>query len=273
MGAAIRHLGRWARAGALARALAWPQAAVAEAPAAAPLRVAFSIDTSEVGEEGPVIRRRIDERGALVLRELEVLPARSEEDPRLIATIHQDPADPFNYTYVLALVDARGDTRLETRGECKQCTEGALTERVIEAVRTTIVRLRQLDAPEEPPSTRPEGPEPPPSVVPEPAPEPAGLGPKGKAGVGLTIVGVLAAGTGLGLTLNPSRVDPDMPLHRIETQTPGVAILSAGAAVLITGVVLLVLDRPGRRHRRQATALDQGRRVQAARAPTKGGSP
>lgn len=258
-GGALRRLGAAIHAGVLSLALALPEVALAAPEASPPLRVAFTIDTSEVGEEGPVIKRRIDERGAVLLRELEVLPARDDDDPRLIATIRQDPSDPFNYTFAITLVDQSGETRLDARGECPQCTESALTERVLATVRTAIGRLRELERGDE---AVPEGPpEPPPVSALEPTPK-AGLGTAGKAGLGLTIVGVVGASAGLGLTLNPVRTRPDDPLHTIDTRPPGIGLLAAGGAVLITGVVLLVVDQARRRKRAQErVAPEPGRGV------------
>jgi hypothetical protein len=65
----------------------------------------------------------------------------------------------------------------------------------------------------------------------------------GKAGVGLLAGGTVATAAGLGLSLAEEPADPNMPLNKITIHPAGYAILAVGAAALVTGAVLLVLDR------------------------------
>jgi hypothetical protein len=98
-------------------------------------------------------------------------------------------------------------------------------------------------------------PEPEPQPDPEPPPPPdKSLEVAGKAGIALTVIGVAGVGVGLGLALAPARPHPDRPLEEIATKTPGFVTLGISAAVLVTGVALIVVDRT-RAKRRNAALL------------------
>jgi hypothetical protein len=65
----------------------------------------------------------------------------------------------------------------------------------------------------------------------------------GKAGIALTVIGAAGLGVGIGLALSPARPHPDRPTDEIATQLPGYVTLGIGAAVLVTGVALIIVDR------------------------------
>ncbi len=70
----------------------------------------------------------------------------------------------------------------------------------------------------------------------------------------LLAVGIAGAAVGVVLVILPPKVDVDAPLYETTTRPPGFAVLGVGAAALVTGVVMLVVDRR-RARRSRATAL------------------
>jgi hypothetical protein len=251
--------GTWMHPVAWSVALALASPAAAAAPSG-PRHATVEIDTSDIGEEGPVIKRRTHERTDVVLRAAGVLPGRPDaRDP----VIHVDvdvlagPDPGYQCEVWISRDDAvLGERR---RVECPLCTESEIVQRVEATVRE-LVALLPADADAEP-SPEPEpsatsGSTPPSSSTPAPPSDTddrAGLGPLGKAGAALVPVGAAAAIAGAVLVALPAKVDQDDPLYEIDYRPPGAATLAAGGAVLVAGVVLLVVDR--RRARPRTTAL------------------
>jgi hypothetical protein len=229
----------------------------AEVQAAAPRYATVEIDTSDIGEEGPIIKRRTRERTDVVLRAAGVLPGRAgADDPMIHIDVDElAGADPGYQCEVW--ISRKGVVLGERRRvECTLCTESEIVERAEAAVSELVAQLDTLVVEE--PAAEPE-PEPEPTEA-EPAsssPTDDGsrkrLGTLGKAGVGLLAVGVAGAGVGAVLVALQPVVDQDDPLHETNYRPPGIVTLSAGAAVLVAGVVMLVVDR--RRARSRTTAL------------------
>lgn len=231
-----------------------------EPTTAEPRYATVEIDTSDVGEEGPVIKRRTRERTDVVLRAAGVLPGRSQDDP----VIHVDideliGADPG---YQCEVWISRADAVLgeRRRVECTLCTESEIVQRVETTVSELVAELDELVQPQEPPE--------PDEPITEPEPEPmtdpssdslaaderrVPLGSLGKTGAALIAVGIAGAGVGAVLLALPPKVDQDDPLYETTYRPPGAATLATGAAVLVAGVVMLVVDR--RRARSRTTAL------------------
>lgn len=228
--------------------------------AAEPRHASVEIDTSEVGEEGPVIMRRTRERTDVVLRAAGVLPGRPDAaDPVIYVDVNELTGAEPGYeceVWISHLGKVVGERR---RVECTLCTESEIVQRV-EATVSELVPLLPTDAEAEPtdptptettPPTETEGSDP--STTPTDGERRKGLGGMGKAGVALIAVGVAGAAAGAVMVALPPKVDQDDPRYEVTYRPPGIATLAAGGAALVTGIVLLVVDR--RRARPRTTAL------------------
>lgn len=230
-------------------------------------RVSLVVDTSALLEESAVIQERVREGLAVTLRDLEILPAKQASEPTLRVELRQADGDAFRYGFSITL--ERGELRqqaLRHSGECESCTEGEIVARVLTTVDTLGEELCEATAPEAEeaetaPTSEPVVEVPPPRLDraamddPDPAdvgdPSPSGrrrLGPVGVGGVASLSVGGVALGVGVALALRQPTPLEDRPLFVRSTETPGVAVASVGAGLLLTGVILLLIDR--RRTRR-----------------------
>jgi hypothetical protein len=226
-----------------------------------PRHATVEIDTSDVGEEGPVVKRRIRERTDVVLRAAGVLPGRAGgSDPIIHIDIDElvgaDPGYQFEM-WISQRDELLGERR---RVECTLCTESEIVARVEETAAVLLTQLEALAEQADPPADARE-----PVVEPEPTsaaspamaddePPQKGLRGLGKAGVALLSVGLAGAAVGAVLVVLPPTVDEADPLYETTTRPPGWAVLGVGGAALVSGTVMLIVDR--RRARRpRATAL------------------
>jgi hypothetical protein len=245
----------------LVLALAQPAVAAEPAPSE-PRHATVEIDTSDIGEEGPVIKRRTRERTDVVLRAAGVLPGRPDAgDPVIFVDVDELTGTEPGYqceVWISYGGQVLGERR---RVECTLCTETEIVQRVESTVGELIELLPAGPPPDDGSSTEP-NPDPTPSSdtpsdsATTPSTEADGrrrLGTLGKAGAALIAVGVAGAAAGAVLVALPPKVDEDDPLSETNYRPPGAATLAAGAAVLVAGVVMLVVDR--RRARKRTTAL------------------
>jgi hypothetical protein len=213
-------------------------------------RASLEIDTTAAGPAGPIIHSRLDELGNRQLRRAEVLPGRGAQDPWIKITVRAVAGDEPGFIISSALyADGKPIAESAHEGECRLCTEGEAVERATAEVERLVPFVRELavarqKAAED--AARP--PPPPPPEVPEVKP----LGAPGKAGIFLLALGGVGVGVGTGLALLEPRPDPDMPLNVINTRPAGFAAIGVGAALVVTGAVLLALDR---RPQKRKTAL------------------
>ena len=119
---------------------------------------------------------------------------------------------------------------------CSLCTEGEAVERA----RSELLRLVPFVRARFRAAAKPKDKAPP---IVAPPPQDNRLGTYGKVGIGLLAGGVVVFGTGLGLAIAKPRPNPDDPLLVINTRPIGYAVLGVGAAAIVSGAVLLVLDR------------------------------
>lgn len=211
-------------------------------------RASVEIDTSDVGEEGPVVKRRVRERTDVVLRAAGVLPARPEGgDPLVHVDIDPLQGEDPGYRFELWITRDGVLVGERRRVECTLCTESEIVQRV----ETTVGEiLEELDAPPEPADDAPEPATAEPATA-EPAPVAATppdrprapLAALGKGGVALLTLGIAGLGVGATLVALPPRVKLDDPLYETTTRPPGFVVLGVGAAAAISGVAMLVVDR------------------------------
>ncbi|MDC0717799.1 hypothetical protein [Nannocystis bainbridge] len=212
-------------------------------------RASLAIDTNGAGPAGPVIHERLDEVGNRQLRRAEVLPGRGPRDPWIRLTVRAVPGEEPGYVILSGLYvgnDPVGDSVHET--ECRLCTEGEAVERGTSEIERLVPFVRDFAEAEREARAKAATPPPEPPKPVEPPP-PKGLGGRGKAGVALLAVGGVGFFVGLGLAVRQPRPDPDMPLYEISTRPAGIATLGIGLAAVVTGAVLLALDRKAAKRR------------------------
>lgn len=227
-------------------------------------RASVEVDTSAVGEAGPIIQRRIEERADVVLRDAEVLPG-EDDDPVIRVAVKELTGDDPGFVFDL-WVERKGEAVGERRRvECNLCTE---TEIVAKAESEIAVVVSTLPAPSED-AVGPVAP-----LDGDPTADPASdraagdpsvdarhpLGPKGKAGIALLVTGTVAAGVGVGLAIPDWKPVDGNPTKETSTRPLGIGLAAAGGAVLVAGAVLLGLDRKKNRSSKPTVSLSPSRR-------------
>lgn len=208
-----------------------------------PRHASMEIDTSDIGEEGPVVKRRVRERTDVVLRGAGVLPARPDAtDPMIHVDVDALQGEEPGYRFELWV--SRGGELVGERQtvECTLCTESEIVERVETTVTDVLEQLETQDQ-----GTDAAEPESEPEPLPPTDPPTDELRPKlsglGKGGVAMLVVGAAGLGTGAVLAALPPKVKADDPLYETTTRPPGFVALGVGAAAVVSGVVMLVVDR------------------------------
>lgn len=216
----------------------WPAVAAAK-----PSRADVDVDTSEVGAPGPIIQRRVGERGDVVLREAGVLPAEHASDPVFHVRVVEVLGDEPGFRAQL-WVERRGVPIGERRAiDCELCTETELVARVEGELKRLLRSVHDEPAPEAAavvPAPSVAGAAPPPSVD---APPSRRLGAKGKAGVTLLALGGAALVTGIGLSIPDWEPVPGDPLRERSTRYVGFGVLGGAAVLVAVGGTLLGIDR------------------------------
>lgn len=251
----------------LGGATSFPAEAALAAPAdddATEARASLEVDASDLGPGAQALQERIESRGEAVLREREILPGREAGDPKLYIRVESLGSDTSGYRCVYEA--RRDDVVIDgTTGaaECRLCTQSELIEQVEAAVERMAPRLRassteQLAAE---PAQEASGES---SDEPGMGAAPAGgevdeersraLGPVGKGGIGLTVIGAAALGAGVGLMLREPSVLEDEPTKQLDTWKPGLGVAAGGGAVLLAGVTMIIVDAVRRRRGRDASS-------------------
>jgi hypothetical protein len=233
--------------------------------AAAPeRRASVEVDTSAVGEAGPIIQRRIEERADVVLRDAEVLPGQ-DDDAVIRVSVKELTGDDPGFAFDLWVERAGEEVGERRRVECNLCTETEIVAKAESEIGVVVSALPvepEADAvsstpldddPTAGPMTETEHGDP-------SADTRVRLGPKGKAGIALLVTGTVAAGVGIGLAIPEWKpVDGD-PTREKSTRPIGIGLAAAGGAVLVAGAVLLGLDRKASRSSKPMLSLSPSRR-------------
>ena len=219
------------------------------------VRTSVEVDTSQVGESGPVIQRRIRERSDVVLRREGVLPARDAQDPILMVTVFELGGEDPGYAFDLRAQRGSQNLLHTERFQCRLCTETELVSEVEARLASVVLELgTNVRAAEDTTSTAAvSSDEPSDEGVVLDARHDGRLQPMGKAGIAVLATGVVGLGVGVGLAVRkpqPQRI----ATRQTTTRPPGYALIGVGAALAITGGVLLALDRKRARERRSAFA-------------------
>jgi hypothetical protein len=210
-----------------------------------PVRTSVEVDTSQVGESGPVIQRRVRERSDVILRREGVLPARPGQDPVVWVTVFELREEEPGYAFELRAQRGDDDLLHTERFECRLCTETELVSEVEIRLDSFVGELgvqaestHDATSEDEPALTEP----PAPHVESVPYQRDAGLGTMGKVGIAGLATGVVGLGVGIGLASKKDVPQRDAR-NLTTTKPPGYALIGIGAALAITGAVLLVVDR------------------------------
>lgn len=218
----------------------------------------LSVDTEELGDQGATLGPAITRKVLPMLREHGVQP----QDVR-IRVVWLD-ADNFHYAIRVTLDPRTPSDQIPIRATCKGCSSTKLVASVARGVRKALKRAevdrRRADDEAATASKTETGTKasadtsthgrdvsanaertPP---APKPKPKRKGLGPLGWAGVGSLGLGLGGVATGAVLAFAIGETHPGANKSSLRNFKPGgYAALGAGGAVLITGAVLLGIDR------------------------------
>ncbi|HEY8375019.1 MAG TPA: hypothetical protein VIK91_00965 [Nannocystis sp.] len=234
----------------------------------------LNIDTGAAGEEGELMQPRIRTMVAEAMKAFNIAEAQGTDLPRVDITVSALGGDQIGWSYTIEVRHTGPDpiSGGSVRGECADCLEKELLERVSNDARLTIQQLRvyidgyndKVDAE----NAAAEAPAPAPTPTtpevsggsaaaptgPSPGVDAAPMHPMCKVGAGLMAVGVVGIGAGLALALMPDRqVDPMIGWELRSTRLPGFVTLGVGGAVALAGVALFAAGH--RKSRAPRTAL------------------
>ena len=257
----LRHCCSLILALGLGGATAFPVSAAMSGPGQAPTsdeaRTSFEVDARDTGPGAEALQERIESRGEAVLREREILPG-EENDPKLFIRVESLGSDTSGYRCVY---EARRDGVVieGTTGaaECRLCTQSELIEQVEAAVDRIAPRLRVsvTEAATEQEASPSDDAPPDVNRTSADRDDRAGrLGPVGKTGIALSVIGAAGVATGVGLILREPSVLDDEPTKQLNTRTPGIGAAAGGGAVLLAGVTMIIVDAVRRRRGRDASS-------------------
>jgi hypothetical protein len=238
---------------------------------------AVAIDVSAAGGEGPVLDQRVRGKTEAELTALHIMQGQGADIPQVVIKLTELGGDEIGWSYTIDInhADQVPIPGGSFRGECKDCTENELVDRVAGDVRSLLPRLRayivdynaKIDAENArnqqthptPVEDKNKGVEPGPRVGPSDA---GAFNPLCKVGIGMMAVGVVGIGAGVTMAVMPDRYgdacgSPDAdPLACTEgksTKLPGYVALGLGGALAIAGVALFVVGN--RQSKQPRTAL------------------
>lgn len=210
------------------------------------------VDASGLGDAGPVIGGRATLIGKGALQDQGVTYTDVPAGPELQVTLRERDAGGYRVDYVI-VYDGKPTKNGSGGFDCQLCTEDELVEKVealvIQVAPKMVVPEEEPEG-EEPDRTDPDSTRPDDTIGPKTDPltdeDPSRLGPKGKAGIGLLVVGGVGVLTGVVLVALPDWEGKNGTRDAsklFNAKNPGYGVLGGGAAFLIVGAVLLGLDR------------------------------
>lgn len=235
---------------------------------------ALAIDTSAAGEEGELMQPRIRALVADALRAFNITEGQGAELPLVDIKISALGGDAIGWSYTIDVRHSGGEpiSGGSVRGDCVDCLEKELLERVGNDSRLALQRLRvYIDAYNDKVDEEnarnaaaataaggggtPEGgAEPPPPTGPSDQVDGSPMHPLCKAGIGLMAAGVVGIGVGVGLALLPDQqIDEAIGYELRSTRLPGYVTLGVGGAAALAGVALFIVGH--RKSRAPRTAL------------------
>ena len=230
-----------------------------------PPRGSVEIDTSDLAEAEDAVKRLINDRANSIFRELEFLTARDKND--LVVSIVVQRAgtskhEPNYQANLVATVEGKPVESGQAIVECSLCTEGELINKISESLRTILQswrdqRMQDSESLPKEDSTSPgfvvnvEEPRSDPNRIANipPAPDDSQVRSRrrlkglGWAGIGFGIAGLGATALGGTFLELGIKTVPNDPRKKTNYERPGLPILISGAGVLVSGIVMLIVDR------------------------------
>jgi hypothetical protein len=234
-----------------------------------PASAAVAIDTSAAGEEGELMNPRVRAQVADAMKAFNISEGKGAELPQVGIKVSALGGDAIGWSYSIDIRHG-GDQPISggsVRGDCVDCLEKELVEKVGNDARLALQQLRvyiddynaKVDADNakaaQAAEQQPESPAPADPAAPASAPAGEGaMDPLCKVGIGLMAAGVIGVGVGVGLAVAPDRQpDPNIGYELRSTTLPGYVTLGVGGVAAIAGVALFVVGH--RRSRAPQTAL------------------
>lgn len=232
-------------------ALAAPDAAVEPTPAAGPVaqaeaaplevRIAVALDPAYDVELADALRVVVTDAAAAIGRAV-VEPGDGTDNPSVAVSVrwYEGAAGDIRVEYIVGGAAAADGSRPTPQSFVRRC-ETCDAAMLVAKVRAEIGRvLRDVEPP--PPAVAPA---PIPVARPTPPPRRAPLSRIGWAGVGLSSVAVIPLAAGIALTLR-GKQEVGRDTIRIEYKNyrpAGLALLGTAAGLVVTGVILVAVDR------------------------------
>jgi hypothetical protein len=192
------------------------------------VRASVHVDASALGDAGDVLGELLQTRGEEVLREAAVVEAHDEADPVVLVKVEPLPGTAgYRCAYELRR-DGEVIDGTQASSECRLCTDAELSDQVAAAIARLVPKLPRTGAEPVPPPRAG-------ATTVDRDPNAWVIGGMGQAGIGVSVIGAAVLGVGLGLAIGGG--------DRGAIRVSGIGTAAAGGALLITGVVLLAVDR------------------------------
>ncbi|MFY0530583.1 hypothetical protein [Nannocystis pusilla] len=218
-----------------------------------------AIDTAAAGEEGQLMNPRIQARVVDAMKAFNITEGKDAGLPKVAIKVSELGGDAIGWSYT---IDVRhgSDQAISggsLRGECVDCIEKELVEKVGTDARLALQQLRvyideynakvdadnkQAEAAATPTTSDAAATPGAPAAVNGPGSDASPMHPLCKAGIGLMAAGVVGIGVGVGLAVLPDRqLDPNIGYEFRSTTLPGYVTLGIGGAAALAGVALFVV--------------------------------
>jgi hypothetical protein len=228
------------------------------------------VDAGGLGDAGPVIGGRATLVGKGALQGQGVGHTDAPAGPELQVTLKERDAGGYRVDYVI-VYDGTPVKNGAGGFDCQLCTEDELIEKVEAlAIQVAPKMVVPVAEPDDGPGPGPDVGDPDGGNGTDPDggngngngngndEDPNALRGMGKAGVALLVVGGLGVVSGVPLLIIdpiPVKNDPERATKAWNTKPLGGAVLGIGVAVLVTGAVLLALDRKQAKARRKSVTM------------------
>ena len=219
-----------------------PSAAAAHDASSSGAPVRVSIDTQRLGKESERTRLALLPEVQPVLQEAGFVVDEGAELELRIVVAYLDEGSTHDFLFRFDVAQD-GEATEAAAFHCLGCVTNDLADRIVAELPATYPLLRVSETAEEGVVRPEEGPSP---ADPEPGRNDrtrAPLGPMGKSGIALLAVGTVGLGVGIGLVAVGERTVSGDQFERVNYRPGGFATLGVSAAMLVTGAVLLVVDR------------------------------
>ncbi len=244
-----------------------PLVALADEPAGKQL-AEFTIDTSGLEREGEdiaALTRSLEKRLGAALEQRHVARDVATAPKLRLVVLWLDYKRSDYIGKYEAMRPGKAQWADAARFECFACSNTALSKKAEELLDEALENASRPPKPAQTTHT-PANPDRPATVTPtttnpDTTPRHDGkhpLGPLGKAGIGIGVVGLAVLGTGIGLAVHGSKLDAaatDELEKGADTTIPGIALAAVGGIAVVSGITMLVVDRVRARKSRVSASI------------------